>query len=210
MAGNSIKKSRRTVRQSRALGIALTPKAAKYLERRPYAPGDHGKMMSRKTSDYKVRLKEKQKLRAQYNLKEKQLRATYDWAKTRPGLTGEVMIETLETRLDALVLRAGFARTIAQARQVVVHGHVIVDGTKLDRPSAKVKPGQTVQIRPKSQTLEPFVVAATGSHRDVLAPTPEYLDVEITKLSFKLVDAPKRSQIPVDCKENLVVEFYAR
>lgn len=210
MATNSITKSRRTVRLSRALGIALTPKAEKYLERRPYVPGDHGKSR-KKDSDYKVRLKEKQKLRAQYALKEKQLRATYDKAKTKSGLTGEVMIETLETRLDALTLRAGFARTIAQARQVVVHGHILVDGVKLDRPSAKIKPGQTVQIRPKSQTLAPFFVAAQGAHRDALNyGTLSYIDVDLTKLSFKLVRLPERSEIPVDCKENFVVEYYAR
>ncbi|GHT81203.1 30S ribosomal protein S4 [Actinomycetota bacterium] len=210
MTGNSLTKSRRLVRRSRALGIALTPKAAKYLDRRNYGPGDHGRTARKKDSDYKVRLKEKQKLREQYALREKQLRAMYDWAKTRPGLTGEVMIETLETRLDALVLRAGFARTIYQARQVVTHGHLLVDGVKLDRPSAKVKPGQTVQIKPKSQTSAQFIVAAQGSHRDVLSPTPDYLDVELTKLKFKLVHQPKRSEIPVICEENLVVEFYAR
>jgi small subunit ribosomal protein S4 len=210
MAGNSLNKSRRQVRLSRSLGLALTPKAQKHFDRRPYAPGEHGNSSRRKESDYKIRLKEKQRLRAQYALREKQLRAMYNYAKTRPGLTGEVMIETLETRLDALVLRAGFARTIQQARQFVVHGHIMVDGTKLDRPSAKIKPGQTVQVRPKSQTLAPFHVAATGAHRDVLPECPEYLEVDLTKLSFKLVRAPKRVEVPVTCEENLVVEYYAR
>jgi small subunit ribosomal protein S4 len=210
MAENSLKKSRRQVRLSRALGLALTPKAQKHFDRRPYAPGEHGRSSRGKDSDYKIRLKEKQRLRAQYSLREKQLRAAYDYAKTRPGLTGEVMIEFLESRLDALVLRAGFARTIAQARQIVVHGHLIVDGEKVDRPSYKVKQGQTVQVRPKSQTLTPFFVAAKGSHRDVLPDVPDYLDVELTKLTFKLVHPPKRSSIPVVCEENLVVEYYAR
>lgn len=210
MAATSVTKSRRQVRLSRALGLALTPKAQKYLDRRPFAPGDHGRSARGKSSDYKVRLKEKQRLRAQYMLKEKQLRAAYDYAKTRPGLTGEVMIEFLEHRLDALVLRAGFARTIAQARQIVVHGHLLVDGYKLDKPSAKISVGQTVQVRAKSQPLAPFFVAAKGSHRDVLPPTPDYIDVELTKLSFKLVSEPERAKIPVSCEENLVVEYYAR
>ncbi|MDR1861730.1 MAG: 30S ribosomal protein S4 [Candidatus Ancillula sp.] len=210
MTGNNLTKSRRLVRRSRALGLALTPKAAKYLDRRNYAPGDHGRTSRKKDSDYKIRLKEKQRLREQYALREKQLRAVYDYAKTRPGLTGEVMIETLETRLDALVLRAGFARTIYQARQIVTHGHLLVDGVKLDRPSAKIKEGQTVQVRPKSQASPQFFVAAQGSHRDVLSPCPEYIDVELTKLRFKLVHAPKRSEVPVVCEENLVVEYYAR
>jgi small subunit ribosomal protein S4 len=210
MAGNKLNKSRRQVRLSRALGIALTPKAQKHFDRRPYAPGEHGRTARGKESDYKIRLKEKQRLRAQYALREKQLRATYEYAKSRPGVTGSIMIETLESRLDALVLRAGFARTIQQARQVVVHGHLLVDGRKLDRPSAKIKPGQTIQVRPKSQVLAPFHVAATGAHRDVLPETPDYLDVNLTKLSFRLVHTPQREQIPVTCEENLVVEYYAR
>ncbi|MDR2082044.1 MAG: 30S ribosomal protein S4 [Candidatus Ancillula trichonymphae] len=210
MAGNKLNKSRRQVRLSRSLGLALTPKAQKHFDRRPYAPGEHGRTSRSKESDHKIRLKEKQRLRAQYAIREKQLRATYEYAKKRPGLTGEVMIETLESRLDALTLRAGFARTIQQARQVVVHGHLLVDGQKLDRPSAKIKPGQTIQVRPKCQALAPFFVAATGAHRDVIPETPAYLDVNLTKLSFKLVNPPKRAGIPVTCEENLVVEYYAR
>jgi small subunit ribosomal protein S4 len=210
MAGNSITVSRRQVRLSRALGIALTPKAQKHFDRRPYAPGDHGRSSRSKDSDYKIRLKEKQRLKAQYAVRERQLRAAYDYAKTRPGLTGEVMIEFLESRLDALVLRAGFARTIMQARQVVVHGHLLVDGRKVDVPSFKVKPGMTVQVCPKSQPKAPFFVAAQGSHRDVLPDVPGYLDVQLTKLSFKMISAPKREEIPVTCNENYVVEYYAR
>ncbi|MDR0950161.1 MAG: 30S ribosomal protein S4 [Candidatus Ancillula sp.] len=210
MAGNSIAKSRRQVRLSRALGLALTPKAQKHFDRRPYAPGEHGRNVRGKDSDYKIRLKEKQRLRAQYALREKQLRSIYDYAKRRPGLTGEVMIEFLETRLDALVLRAGFARTIYQARQVVTHGHLLVDGQKVDIPSYQVKPGQTVQVKPTSQGKANFYVAAQGSHRDVLPDVPEYLDVELTKLSFKLTREPKRAEIPVTCNENYVVEYYAR
>lgn len=210
MPGNSVAKSRRQVRLSRALGIALTPKSRKYLDRRNYAPGDHGLNQRKKPSDYKIRLKEKQRLRAQYALREKQLRAVYDYAKTRPGLTGEVMIETLECRLDALTLRAGFARTIYQARQVVTHCHLLVDGRKVNIPSFRVKPGMTIQVKPSSQTKANFFVAAHGSHRDILPETPDYLDVELEKLQFKLVHAPKREQVPVICNENYVVEYYAR
>src|SRR5690606_39406305 len=116
-------------------------------------------------SDYAVRLREKQRLRAQYALREKQLLKVYEVARKNPGLTGEVMVEDLETRLDALVLRSGFARTILQARQAVTHRHILVDGKIVDRPSFRVKPGQTIQVKPRSQATVPFQVAAAGAHQ---------------------------------------------
>src|SRR4030081_307247 len=115
--------SRSTVRLSRALGIPLTPKSTRYFERRPYPPGVHGRRRRNAPSDYRLRLLEKQRLRHQYDLREKQLRRTFAEARRRPGKTGENLIELLERRLDAVVLRAGFTRTIYQARQLVVHGH---------------------------------------------------------------------------------------
>lgn len=207
---SSVTRSRRQVRLSRALGLALTPKAVKHFEKRPYPPGEHGRSRRRTESDYAVRLREKQRLRAQYALREKQLRATYDLARKMEGLTGETMVELLETRLDALVLRAGFARTILQARQTVVHRHILVDGKLVDRPSFKVKPGQTVQIAPKMQASTPYQVAAAGAHRDVLPAVPAYLEVQLEKLSFVLARKPLRAEVPVQCEVNLVVEFYAR
>ena len=203
-------RTRSKTRLSRALGVALTPKAARYLEKRPYAPGEHGRTKRKADSDYAVRLREKQRLRAQYGLREKQLARAFEDARKHPGLTGEVLVETLETRLDALVLRAGFARTILQARQVVVHRHVLVDGKIVDRPSFRVKPGQTLQIKPKSQATVPFQVAAAGAHRDVLPAVPGYLDVSLEKLSAVLTRAPKRAEVPVTCEVQLVVEYYAR
>lgn len=207
---SSVTRSRRQVRLSRSLGIALTPKAVKHFEKRPYPPGEHGRARRRTESDYAVRLREKQRLRAQYALREKQLRRAYDEARRQAGLTGETMIETLETRLDALVLRAGFARTILQARQAVTHRHILVNGEIVDRPSFKVKPGQTIQVKPKSQITTPFQVAAAGAHRDVLPTVPSYLDVQLEKLSFVLTRRPKRSEVPVTCEVQLVVEYYAR
>lgn len=117
----STNRSRKQVRQSRALGIALTPKAVRYFEKRPYGPGEHGRTRRRQDSDYAVRLKEKQRLRAQYGIREAQIRRIFEEARRQDGLTGENLVELLEMRIDALVLRAGFARTIQQARQVVVH-----------------------------------------------------------------------------------------
>ena len=180
------------------------------MERRPYGPGQHGRARKKQDSDYAVRLKEKQRLRAQYALREKQLHRAYLDARKESGLTGESMIELLEMRLDALVLRSGFARTILQARQAVTHRHVLVDGKLVDRPSFRVKPGQTIQIKPKSQAMEPFQIAAEGGNADVLASVPSYLSVELAELKAKLVSRPKRAEVPVTCEVPLVVEYYAR
>jgi small subunit ribosomal protein S4 len=207
---SNVTRSRRQVRLSRALGIALTPKAVKHFEKRPYPPGEHGRARRRTESDYAVRLREKQRLRAQYGLREKQMARAFEEARKAPGLTGEALVEILESRLDALVLRAGIARTTLQARQAVVHRHILVDGKIVDRPSFKVKPGQTVQVKPKSQAMVPFQVAAAGAHRDVLPKVPAYLDVQLEKLSFVLVRAPKRAEVPVTCEVQLVVEHYSR
>ncbi|XKH54022.1 30S ribosomal protein S4 [Citricoccus nitrophenolicus] len=203
-------RTRRTVRHSRALGIALTPKAEKYMERRPYGPGQHGRARRKADSDYSVRLKEKQRLRAQYNIREAQMRRYFEEAKRTSGLTGENLVELLEMRLDALVLRSGFARTIQQARQMVVHRHIVVDGARVDRPSFRVKEGQLIHVHERSEKMVPFQISATGAHQDVLPAVPGYLDVEIDKLQAKLTRRPKRSEVPVTCEEQLVVEYYAR
>ena len=202
-------RTRSKTRLSRSLGIALTPKAAKYMEKRPYGPGQHGRTKRKSDSDYAVRLREKQRLRAQYGIREAQLRKTFQEAKRTEGLTGETLVELLEMRLDALVLRAGFARTMAHARQLVVHRHILVDGQRVDRPSFRVKPGQMIHVHEKSERTEPFQVAAAGGHADVLAAVPEYLSVELDKLHATLVRKPKRAEVPVTCDVQLVVEYYA-
>ncbi|MPV39109.1 30S ribosomal protein S4 [Georgenia subflava] len=206
----AVSRTRRQVRLSRALGIALTPKAVKYFEKRPYGPGEHGRARRRTESDYAVRLKEKQRLRAQYGIREAQIQRVFEEARREQFLTGESLVELLEMRLDALVLRSGFARTIAQARQAVVHRHILVDGKLVDRPSFRVKPGQVIQVKPKSQAMVPFQVAAAGAHRDVLPKVPEYLDVQVEKLRAELVRRPRRAEVPVTCNEQLVVEYYSR
>jgi small subunit ribosomal protein S4 len=206
----AVSRTRRQVRLSRALGIALTPKAVKYFEKRPYGPGEHGRARRRTESDYAVRLKEKQRLRAQYGIREAQMQRVFEEARREQFLTGESLVELLEMRLDALVLRSGFARTIAQARQAVVHRHILVDGKLVDRPSFRVKPGQVIQVKLKSQATVPFQVAAAGAHRDVLPNVPAYLDVEVEKLRAELVRRPKRVEVPVTCNEQLVVEYYSR
>lgn len=202
-------RARTKVRLSRALGIPLTPKAARILEKRPYAPGQHGRTKRKSDSDYAVRLREKQRLRAQYGIREKQLRIAFEEARRTAGQTGENLVELLEMRLDALVLRAGFARTTAQARQFVVHRHILVDGKIVDRPSFRVKPGQLIHVKARSEGTDPFQVAAAGGHVDVLPPVPAYLDVQLDKLQARLVRRPKRAEVPVTVTEQLVVEYYA-
>ncbi|BCK72493.1 MULTISPECIES: 30S ribosomal protein S4 [Streptomyces] len=200
--------SRPKVKKSRALGIALTPKAVKYFEARPYPPGEHGRGR-KQSSDYKVRLLEKQRLRAQYDISERQMARAYDRARKVEGKTGEALIIELERRLDALVLRSGIARTIYQARQMVVHGHISVNDRKVDKPSFRVRPGDVVMVRERSREKHPFQVAREGGY-DTDGETPRYLEVNLPALAFRLDRDPNRKEIPVICDEQLVVEYYAR
>lgn len=193
------------IRLSRRLGLPLTPKAVAYFERRPYPPGVHGRKR-RTTSDYSTRLMEKQRLRAQYDISETQLRRAFERALRGGGKTGEALIQDLESRLDATVLRAGFARTIYQARQFVTHRHVLVNGRRVDRPSYRVRPGDFVQIADRSRAKEPFVVAASGAH----AEPPAYLQVTLADLMCRVDRTPARAEVPVVCEEQLVVEYYSR
>ena len=193
------------VRLSRRLGLALTPKAVSYVERRPYPPGEHGRKRKQQ-SDYSTRLLEKQRLRAQYDVSETQLRRAFDRARRTGGKTGEALIQDLESRLDATVLRAGFARTIYQARQFVTHQHVLVNGRRVDRPSYRLRPGDFVAIADRSRTKEPFQVAASGAHADA----PAYLEVRPADLVARYDRTPSRDEVPVVCEEQLVVEYYSR
>lgn len=200
--------SRPKVKKSRALGIALTPKAVKYFESRPYPPGEHGRGR-KQNSDYKVRLLEKQRLRAQYDISETQMRRAYDRARKVEGKTGDALIVELERRLDALVQRSGLARTIYQSRQMVVHGHIEVNGRKVDRPSFRVRPDDVVTVRERSRAKTPFLVAREGGWA-ADGEVPKYLQVNLEALAFRLDREPNRREIPVICDEQLVVEYYAR
>src|SRR5699024_12314695 len=135
--------------------------------RRPYGPGQHGRARRRADSDYSVRLKEKQRLRAIYNIRESQMVRCFNEARRRPGLAGENLVEILESRLDALELRAGFARTIAQARQMVVHQHILVDGKRVDRPSFLVSEGHLINVAERSETTVPYQTPATAARQVV-------------------------------------------
>jgi small subunit ribosomal protein S4 len=202
-----VNNSRPKAKLSRALGIPLTPKSVKYFEARPYPPGVHGRGR-KQTSDYKTRLLEKQRLRAQYDISETQLRRAFENAHAHTGKTGEVLIADLETRLDALVLRSGLARTIYQARQMVTHQHLEVNGARVDRPSYRVQPGDVVAVAERSRNKKNFLVAAAGANAAEVI--PGYLAVNHGELKFRLERPPVRSEIPVICDEQLVVEYYSR
>ena len=211
---------RRTVRSMRMLGVTdpvlptlfPTSKAAMEASYPELNDTFHEAVSYTHLDVYKrqVRMREKQRLRAQYGISEKQLRAAYEKATRTAGQTGNAMLTDLETRLDNLVLRAGFARTTAQARQFVVHRHILVDGNIVDRPSYRVKPGQTIQVKAKSQTMVPFQIAAEGVHRDVLPAVPGYLDVNLPSLKATVTRKPEVEEIPVQVNIQYVVEFYAR
>jgi len=192
------------VRLARQLGIALTPKAARVMERRPNPPGQHGATPRRKVSGYKKQLVEKQRLRAQYNMSERQMSNAFAEAIRQSGNTGVRLLQLLEMRLDAVVLRGGFVRTIYAARQAVTHGHVRVNGKKVDRPSFRLKPGDVVSLADKSKEM----VAFTGPLE--VARPPAYLELDREKRSIRVREVPEREQIPIQCETSLVIEYYSR
>ena len=193
------------IKKSRRLGLALTPKSEKYLERRPHPPGQHGPSRRRgKQSDYGKQLVEKQRLQYQYNLTEKQVRKYYQAASRKQGNTAEILLQLIEVRLDALVLRAGLARSIYQARQLVSHAHFMVNGKKVNIPSYNVRIGDVITVREKSRELEIFPAAQQ------IASTPEYLTVDDKKLTATLSRLPETGEVPIQCEMPLVVEFYSR
>lgn len=193
------------VKLSRKLGLELTPKARKITAKKPYPPGQHGASKRRgKQSDYGKQLMEKQRLRMQYNVSESQMRNYYKKATRLVGNTADLLVQLLETRLDAVVMRAGFARTIYASRQYVSHGHVLVNGKRVNVPSYHVKPNDVVVIKEKSRKLECFQEAVRSSA------APQYLEVSKADFSAKLINAPAREDIPAICEVALVVEFYSR
>lgn len=193
------------VRISRKLGFGITPKARKYMDKKPYPPGQHGPSKKRaKQSDYGKQLFEKQRLRLQYNVHERQMSNYIAEAARRGGNTGENLIQYLESRLDAIVFRAGFARTIHAARQYVSHGHIFVNGKQVNIASYRVQPSDVVQVREKSRKMECFQDAIRTS-----GPIP-YLDVSKSDFSAKYLYLPPREEIPCICEVSLVVEYYSR
>jgi small subunit ribosomal protein S4 len=173
--------------------------------KRPYPPGQHGRGRKR-FSEYQVRLLEKQKLRAIYGVSESQMRRYYDEATASKGVTGEELIRRLETRLDSVVLRLGFALTTRQARQLVSHGHVLLDGKRVNVPSARVKPEQVVEVSGKAKNFVSVREAV-----EITADPPVYLYRNKEQLQGTLSRQPERDEVPlpVTVEERLIVEYYS-
>lgn len=191
-------------KKSRRLGISLSG-TGKELDKRPYPPGQHGPNQRRKLSEYGLQQQEKQKLRFMYGINERQFRRMFVEAGNMKGIHGENFMILLESRLDNLVYRLGLARTRRQARQLVGHGHVTVDGGRVDIPSYRVKPGQVIGLREKSQNLD-IIKEAVETNNFV----PEYLSFDEEKLQGSYTRFPERSELPAEINEALIVEFYSR
>jgi len=178
----------------------------KVLSRKNYPPGQHGNSRRRKSSEYGVQLREKQRAKYTYGVLEKQFRITFDKAARSRGITGEVLLQLLESRLDNVVFRLGIAPTRSAARQLVTHRHITVDGKLLDIPSYSVKAGQIVGVREKSKSLEVISAALEGFNHSKYP----WLEWDSTSLSGKLLHWPERSDIPENIKEQLIVELYSK
>lgn len=190
------------VKLSRRVGtpIADTPKHTSKRQLNP--AGMHG-YRGRRLRDYGVRLNEKQKLRYHYSVLERQFRKYIEEAARQPGNTGEVLMRLLECRLDNVVRRAGMARTIWAARQIVAHGHVLLNGRKTDRPSCGVKVGDTITLKPKIQKLIRENMETMSGHE-----VPGWMEFNPGELTIRIVALPTSDQIPFDVNTNLIVEFY--
>jgi small subunit ribosomal protein S4 len=175
-------------------------------ERRAAPPGQHG-VRRRKVGDYGMQLREKQKIRRVYSVLERQFQGYFQEASSTPGVTGENLLRMLELRLDNVVYRMGFAASRAEARQMVGHAHLSVNGRVVTIPSLRVKPGDKIEVRESHRSREPFKEAADLiKSRQV----PEWLSVDAAKLAGSVLTAPRRDQMPLDLNEQLVVEYYSR
>ena len=192
-------------RKSRRARQLLDENKAKYFDRRPYPPGQHGRGRIRE-SQYQIQLREKQKLRFMYGVLEKQFRKYYKNAAKKSGITGTNLLVILETRLDNVVYRSNLASTRPQARQLVNHGHFEVNGKKVDIPSYEVRAGDVVTVREKSADILPIVHAIDTVGRTV----PEWINVEADARKITIDQVPSREQIDTDIKEQLIVELYSK
>ncbi|MCE2802090.1 MAG: 30S ribosomal protein S4 [Gemmatimonadota bacterium] len=202
-------------RQCRREGTKLFLKGTKCftekcpVERRPYAPGQHGQSTARrkKMSEYAKQLREKQKIKRIYGLSERQFRNTFERVSTLPGVTGHNLLAALESRLDNIVYRMGFASSRKAARQLIRHRHVEVNGKSVDIPSFVVQPGQEIRVRQQSRELvlvkEALEVAARGA-------SPAWIAVDKDTCSGRMLERPQRQSIPIAAQEQLVVELYSK
>ncbi len=176
------------------------------LERKPYGPGQHGRSRYSRKSEYAIQLDEKQKAKYTYGLLERQFRNTYEKANAQEGVTGEVLLQLLESRLDNVVYRLGFARTRRQARQLVSHKHVVVNGQLVNIPSFHVKPGDVITVRPKSRNLEIVDDALSGSS----AGKYKWIELDKKSKTGKFLNIPVKEEIPENINVQLIIELYSK
>jgi small subunit ribosomal protein S4 len=176
------------------------------IERRPYPPGQAGKKRPR-DSEYRVQLREKQRAKRMYGLLEKQFRSYYETASRQTGITGENLLRLLESRLDNVVYRLGFAKSRDEARQVVRHGHITVNGRRVDIPSYRVRPGDLIAVGPKARDLLVIKTSLIASEK---ISVPGWLEVDIEKLQGKILSLPTREMIDAPVREQLIVELYSK
>jgi len=191
-------------KKSRRLGFS-TLENGKDLARRPYAPGIHGTSRRKKVSEYGIQLQEKQKVRFMYGLNEKQFRRTFDKASKMKGIAGENFLKLLESRLDNLVYRMGLSTSRRGARQIVNHGHIEVNGKKVDIPSYTCKPGDVISVRENS--LEHKAIKNTI---ELNIKTPAFVEFDNKKLTGTYLRLPERNELNAEINESLIVEFYNR
>ena len=191
-------------RISRRLGFS-TLETGEELARKPYAPGAHGSKRAKKLSNYGVQLQEKQKVRFMYGLNEKQFKKTFEDAGKMKGVHGENLFKLLESRLDNLVYRIGFATTRRGARQLVNHGHITVNGKKVDIPSYRCVPGDVITVKESDKEL-----AIVKSSLEALSKRVEFITYDEAKMTATFVRYPERTELNGDINESLIVEFYNR
>ena len=197
------------VKQSRREGVALAPKAHKVMAKKTGIPGEHSGMRVRGGSLYLTQMREKQKVRRMYGLLEKQFAKLMKEAQRVDGLTGEKLLEFLERRADNVVFRAGFALTRRQARQLVSHGHFLLNGRRVDVPSIRLNPGDVLEVKPKSGKTEyfknlPNIISAAN------AVPVSWLKVDGKKMKIEVTGTPKREEAEPGINEQLIVEYYSR
>jgi small subunit ribosomal protein S4 len=196
-----------TAKVSRRLGVAIVPKDEKYLDRRPYPPGQHGQNKKGKISEYAVQLREKQKMKYIYGVLERQFRLYFAKASRMKGVTGDNLVKILESRLDNVVYRAGFAVSRPAARQLVTHCHLLVNGKKVNIPSYQLRPGDVIEFRQKSKNLE---VVRNALNKKPDSQIPQWIQVDKANLKVTFLNAPERSEVQEPFNEQLVVELYSK
>jgi small subunit ribosomal protein S4 len=191
-------------RRDRRAGVMLSSMRKNPLEKKPYPPGEHGRGRQRQT-EYGLRLLEKQKARWYYGVSEKQFRRAYDKATRMPGVSGENLLQLMEVRMDNVVFRMGFATSRPQARQLVVHGHFLLNGRKHNIPSAVLRPGDVITVREKSRKLEPIENAV-----EQVVAVPPWLEADHENFTGRVLHVPSREEIDTPVDERLIIELYSR